>query len=173
MLSAVAFEELIPWLTHAIDWFGKSGIDISPTRLGRYRRLLAEVLQLQQTLDWQRAAENFPGYINALFCAYDIAAIYAAFNDGAHNELIQPRLHHSVGGAVSLQDESVSASGNFARNMEFELVVAAHLLRGGARLIASDVSDVVVSLKGATAFIECKRLQSERGVESAVSKAKG
>jgi hypothetical protein len=172
MLSATTFEDLIPELTNAIEWFGESGVQISPTRLGHYRRLMAEILELQQTLDRQRAAEKFPDYVNALFCANDLAAIYTAFKGGTHNAHIESRLRHSVGGAALLLDENASPSGNFARNIEFELVIAAHLVTGGAVLLESNASDAIVSLPGATAFIECKRLQSERGVEAALSKAK-
>jgi hypothetical protein len=171
-MFASTFEELIPRLTNAIEWFGGTGVRISPTRLGHYRRLLAEILELQQTLNLQQATAKFPHYVNALFCAHDIAAIFTAFKNGAYNALIQSRLRQSVGGPVLLQDESASASGNFARNIEFELVVAAHLVTGGVSLVESHVSDVTAALEGATVFIECKRLQSERGVETTLSKAK-
>lgn len=172
MLSAATFEELIPRLTSAIEWFGESGVLISPTRLGHYRRLLAEILELQETLDRKQATAKFPGYVNALFCAHDIAAIYTAFRDGAYNALIQSRLRQSVGGPALLQDENASSSGNFARNIEFELVVAAHLVTGGVALIESGISDVTAALEGSAVFVECKRLQSERGVETTLSKAK-
>jgi hypothetical protein len=172
MLSATTFEDLIPQLTSAIEWFGESDVQISPTRLGHYRRLLAEILELQQTLDRRQAAAKFTDYVNALFCAHDIAAIHTAFKDGAHKALIQSRLRQSVGGAILLRDENASASGNFARNIEFELIAAAHLLTGDAVLLESNACDVIASVQGVTALIECKRLQSERGVEAALSKAK-
>jgi hypothetical protein len=172
MISAASFEELVPRLTAAIEWFGEAGVRISPTRLGHYRRLLAEILELQRTLDQQQAAAKYPDYVNTLFCAHDLAAIHTAFKDGAHNAVIQSRLCQSAGGAALLLDEAASASGNFARNIEFELVVAAHLVTGGAVLLQSNASDVNVSLDGATVLVECKRLQSEAGVEAALSKAK-
>jgi hypothetical protein len=172
MISAASFEELVPRLTAAIEWFGESGVQISPTRLGHYRRLLAEILELQQTLNQRQAAVKYLDYVNTLFCAHDLAAIHAAFKERAHNALIQSRLRQSTGGAALLLDEAASASGNFARNIEFELVVAAHLVSGGAILLPSDGSDITVSLDGATALVECKRLQSERGVEAALSKAR-
>lgn len=93
-------------------------------------------------------------------------------SDGAHNALIQSRLRQSAGAAALLLDETASASGHFARNIEFELVVAAHLVNGGAALLQLDLSDVTVSWHGATVLVECKRLQSQAGVEAALSKAK-
>jgi hypothetical protein len=86
------------------------GGQISPTRLGHYRRLLAEILELQQPVDQQQAAAKYPDYVNALFCAHDLAAIHTAFKDGAHNALIKSRLRQSAGGAALLLDDAASAT---------------------------------------------------------------
>jgi hypothetical protein len=100
MFSGATFEELIPKLRAAIEWFNASGVRISPTRLGHYGRLLAEILELQQTLDQRQAAEKYPDYVNALFCAHDIAAIYAAFKGSADNALCNAGSTGEIGNSL-------------------------------------------------------------------------
>jgi hypothetical protein len=70
---------------------------------------------------------------------------------------------------MSLAEERPQSSD--ARNKVFELVIAAQFRAAGLRPKFVEPADAIITIDGIKCFVECKRIQTENGLEAAVQKA--
>jgi hypothetical protein len=168
--TSCTYERLIPDLRAAIDWFEHLGIGVRGTRLGRYRKLLDEILELQETLDYEQATRKFPDYLNTLYSAHEIALIYRGFAGRGYDTLVRDRLRKVAAGPEHHTAE-LRAMSNEARTAAFELIVGSYLAKAGFRLLGGSIADLVAVVKDRPVVFECKRPQGERGFAANLHKA--
>lgn len=172
LFSAATYEELAVDLECAIEWIERFEIVVDRTRVGRYRRLLAEVVELQDSGDASQENSRFHQYVNALFALHELALVHRSFVDRGHDDFVRGRMGSVTAGPISYTEEVPSSSSNLARNIEFELILAGHCVSGGLQLTPSLVSDVTLQVADRVVLLECKRPQSQKGLVRAISDAK-
>ena len=108
----------------ACAWLRTLGVPVNPTRAAVYETLLGRIADHHQdgTIDVLMAEHGFPALLNAVVEASEFMDIHAAFAGRADSGFL-PLLKSYVGGAAVLSEETVL--GNYARNIGFELLVAA------------------------------------------------
>lgn len=170
--TSTTYEDLVSSLDGAIAWLESLEIEIGPTRVGKYRQRLAEILELQTSLDLAQASAHFRQYVNALFALHELALVHRTLGSGLHNPFVRERVRTSAGGPLFYTDEMPSNASNRARNVEFELLLAGHLVAGGLTLRDNSRADIAVDVDDRIVIVECKRPQSVSGLRRAVSDAK-
>src|SRR5262245_51978845 len=117
--SAATYEELAVDLESAIQWIEGLEIAVAGTRVGRYRLLLAEVLELQTSGNVSQASSGYRQYVNALFALHELSQVYRAFADREHTDFVRHRMRTVTSGPIAYPDEVPASGSNLARNIEF------------------------------------------------------
>ena len=102
--------------------------------------------------------------------AVDLIHVYEAF--GKTNVVPKALLKKIVAGKESeLQEERNRPISSQPRNFLFELCVAAMFAKKGFSVRVGEEADVTFNFKNHRAFVECKRVFSESGLERSITKA--
>ena len=168
---SLKFAELAEHLDGAVEWLARMGVDVTKSRLGRYRRDMLELSAAAESKDIDRLKVLYESALTPLFEANEIVGIYDAFAGSAHENYVRDRIQALSSGPISYTDEDTSAS-NRARNLAFELQMAARLLAAGLSLEEKIRSDITTRVGTRVVLLECKRPHSEAGVERSVMDAK-
>lgn len=167
------FAELEQALIAASKWLASRDANVSTSRIGRYVRLMRELVVAHETKNF--SALNCRGLeiAAALYEAHDLISIHRAFSQGSHADLVAERILKACSGPVSYTDEKQSASSNAARNFAFELLVAERAIVGGASPQFPVYADVGLTIPSAELAIECKRLWASIDYKSVQRNFKG
>lgn len=160
--SVVTFSGAIEDLERAIGWLDGQGISMRTKRHATYLRTLEIINREWQARGDMRACDVpvEPKLMTTSAAeAFQLIRIWRAFA-GREPKGLLPRLKVFAGGPVLESEEKPVKSGNSARDVGFELEVAAYFNGVGAVDLTGGV-DVVVPFQGLTVFLECKRPSSE------------
>lgn len=172
MASSTSFERLLAALEEAIQWVESLGLRVGVGRFGEYERFYAALLRSVREEnsavllgeDWAQRA------LDGLVAAQELILIRNELSRLPQNQLV-PRLRKYVTGASAEAAENPATGTSQARNLGFELVLAARLAAGGIEPVLPEEGDIAVEVVGLPVHIECKRPQSMAGLEEAVGKA--
>jgi hypothetical protein len=87
------------------------------------------------------------------------------------NKALEQRIKDLIKGPEHSNKENPSTSSNQARNISFELVIAAHFAAAGYSINLSTEADLSIEDVGKILFVECKRPQSKKRIEENVHTA--
>jgi len=152
----------------AAGWLKGLGLDPAITRFGAYRQALAKGQGRDPATLPHDVAE---AAVEALVPCLELVDIYRDLAPFVDARALTGRLHRLLRGPVKEADESTKTNTTDARNVGFELSTAASLQRSGLRVSLPEHGDLDVGADGATAAIECKRVQSANGIEAALAEA--
>lgn len=154
-------------LDSACTWLHSIGVNYSPTRLGRYRKLFETFAKHQQsdTLDAFADSANFEDWANAVHEVAEITRIFDGLNTQDSKSLVE-RLKKALKGheMYALDDNDLSG-----RDFGLELSVAAKFVRSGYSVDFGHDADVAVDIEDFKFYAECKRLKSELQIEKRIS----
>jgi hypothetical protein len=152
------FAELEQALIAASKWLASRGANVRTRRIGRYMRLMRQLVVAHETKNFSALNGRGPEIAAALYEAHDVISIHRAFSRGAHADSVAERILQACSGPVSYTDENPSTSSNAARNFAFELLVAERAIVGGASPHFPVYADVGLRIPSAELAIQCKRL---------------
>jgi len=167
--SLSTYQQLAERLAALEKWLLEFGIRAGPTRIGHYQRTIDRLIVAQTA-----------GTIYDTFTKEQVASIILSFGEIAELEFVRQHLANGpdiglaeklaaiVGGPVLPSAEDPNKSSNHARNILFELTVAATLGSSSFPLLPAGICDLCTSFRGKRVIIECKRPQYATKVERAV-----
>ncbi len=160
-------------LERALAWLESFGLALEHSRLAEYRRCID---RMADAVDDNRAEAllSEPGEVvrltDAMLESVELCTIHQSLA-GTTNPEVRARLKKFVKGPLAYRDEKVESAGNRARNYGFELSLGAMLIRCGIDVRFRSDGDLSLQIGGREVFIECKRPQAERSVNSNVKGA--
>jgi hypothetical protein len=158
----VTYSELLADLENALAWLESMAISTGTKRHATYLRTLKRVDKEWRARGDMRASDvpvESKLMTTAAAEALQLVRIWRAF-DGREARGLRGKLKTFAGGPVLERDERPKKAGNSARDVGFELEVAAYFSRVGAVDLSAGV-DVVVLFQGMSILLECKRPSSE------------
>ena len=160
-------------LKAALQWLDQLGVAYSKTRFDDYNKTLETVEAGRFAgINLYALSEKLNAFA-PLFEANELVTIHQGLAGKGLDTFLLPKLHELVSGPKSYVDEKPQSGSSHARNTGFELSVIAHLARAGLTIEQDGgLADVVARLGEATVIVECKRTQSETGLEHAISDAR-
>jgi hypothetical protein len=168
--ATVGFLQIAAQMDGAVSWLRGLGIDVTNSRVGHYRRVMERLAVADERRDATELRALFPMVVDPLFEANEIGSIYAAFGSGVHDDYVRARITALRSGPLRYTDEV--GSNTCARDLAFELLLAARLVSGGLQLDPAIASDIAVHAAPRRLIFECKRPGSEERVERRVREAK-
>jgi len=154
-------------LDSACAWLQSIGINYSPTRLGKYRKLFEAFAKHQQSSTLNTFAEEaiFEDWINAVHEVAEITRIFEGLNVQDNKHLVE-RLKKALKGHEMYALDDKDHSG---RDFGLELSVAAKFVRSGYAVDFGHNADIAVDIGCFKFYAECKRLKSELQIEKRIS----
>jgi hypothetical protein len=163
-------ESLIQDIDEALGWLEAMGIEARRGRFGEYRRNLVTVLEHRRagTLDKLPAIVPREHYRIAFIESTHLVAIAKSFR-----HIRGPRFREKVRDAAAGPAHPLNEkqSGSKARDLLFELSVAAFFRRRRLPVLIPRGKDLTVRMSGSTFLIECKRPQSAKKVRRSIEDA--
>lgn len=168
------FQEDQERLGEVINWLSSHGKEPIGTRIAMYQKDLGRLVKaysegkLDELLN-KRDAETL---LNSFLEARSLVLIHKGLKliQGQDNALGQ-RIKDLLKGPEHSNQESSKTSSNQARNVSFELVVAAYFAIAGYKIDLSTDADLSIEDVNTMLFVECKRPQSENGIEPNINDA--
>lgn len=167
--ATTSYEKFAQELNEATAWLQSLGIDYMRTRIGEYQKAISVLIEMYKNEDIERQKKEFVRIANAIFEAHDCIAIHKSLAGKYDNE-IEEHIRLFSGGPVQYRQEGTSAS-NRARNIAFELVVAARLVDVKIPLDFRIRTDIAGRFDNRSILLECKRPQSNKKIEANVKDA--
>lgn len=121
IFSSKPYDALAAEFHAAVEWLSSLGIRHAPTRIGKYERALATLLDAFRSSDFETVRQKLVPIVAALFEVTDLIDIHRHLSGTFDHELVE-HVKASVRGPASYVDENVETSSNAARNRAFELV---------------------------------------------------
>lgn len=158
-----SYEDLLADLQAArIEW-GKLGHNLRGTRVGSYERELGELIEMgpegRSELGQKAGRVFLLGVEISEFLFVSRIAL-------ARPHLSQSRRVAEIFGGADLADKEGRGNSGLPRNTLFELTIACLIEGAGLRAEFGGAADVRTDFQGVPFYIECKRPQSPRKVES-------
>lgn len=149
-------------LDEVCAWLQKIGISYSATRVGKYKKIFAELAQAELANDRANFMKRHTGedFLNAIVERTQLIRIYGGLGKLSDPELVE-RLKKAVRGHELFVMDTDNRSG---RDFSLELDVAAKFARNGYEIDFSHTADVKASKDNLQLFVECKRLKSENKI---------
>lgn len=172
-LNSSSFLEVKSRMQNALEWIKDIGIRVEHTRIQEYCYSI-EILEKayrEDCLDDLNNTESMRTLTNAFYEAFEICRIHRHLS-GLFTSENKSKLKRFVEGPVCFLDESTNTSSNLARNIGFELGVAADLVSGGFEVDLSSEADIVIKKLPFQMYFECKRPQKKESVNRNIRKAK-
>lgn len=164
------YKEFAGDLGAAIDWFETLGVRYKPTRIGEYERAIEQLISTSSTAIQKKAPEDYWREITALFEAHDLLEIHNVLA-GRFDVELRSHIETVAKGPANYIDENPATSSNVGRNIAFELVVMAKLVKAGIPLDFSIKTDVAASFDNRNLLFECKRIQAVGALQTRVKNA--
>lgn len=145
-------------------------MNVSPTRIGAYRRVLVEIEEKHRLgmIDQLLAKQTFGVLANALFESSEVIHIYDGLS--GLNQDVSGSLRKFTAGCTLLVDECRTGN-NVARNVGFELDMAASFRRCGFPISLTPAADLWTQLGQTPVAVECKRPFSYDGLGGNLDRA--
>jgi len=155
---------------NACNWLSSFGVTVNPTRLGGYRRILADLVAKfsEGKVDELLKKYGFPALANALFESAELIDIHRGLMESDQN--IAQSLQKFAAGCPLLIDECRTGN-NVGRNIGFELDTAAAFVRCGFKMELAPPADVWIKTGGIAIAVECKRPFSYDALGANIKKA--
>jgi hypothetical protein len=143
------------------------GIAIDATRVGHYERTLAEIADYHErsAIDDLIARRGAPSLINALSESTEFVDIHTGLSRASDLHMVR-KLRQFVRGAKMLRDETTAA--NQARNLGFELLLAASAASCGVKVNLEPPADLSLIGTKQRYFVECKRPFAEKALSDRI-----
>lgn len=155
----INFTELIDRLNGAIEWLSSWGLNISPTRIVKYRTFL---------LNSAGKEVSVFDFESVMYDISELLFIYNTLNELKDSSL-KPLLEDLIKGQVR---KGLQVGDERARNFEFELKIIAKYYKLGFELDLTTNADLIVKdNKDAQLLIECKRLTSTKKLGKRIKEA--
>lgn len=153
-------------LEEACAWVESLGINYSPTRLGRYQALFADLAryQLSNTLSTFFEKYSMADFFNAAHEAAEICRIHEGLGLNSDSAL-SARMRNALKGHELYIYENQDRSG---RDFSLELAVAAKFALAGCSIDFGSDADIRAEYGNYTFFVECKRLKSKSKVHQRI-----
>jgi inhibitor of KinA sporulation pathway (predicted exonuclease) len=154
----------------ACEWLSLLGVIVSPTRIGNYRRILADIeaKHREGKIDELLKRYGFPALANALFESTELIDIHEGLS--GMDERIAQSLQKFAVGCPLLTDECRTGN-NIGRNIGFELDTAALFRRCGFPIKLQPPADVWIETGNTDVAVECKRPFSYDALGANIEKA--
>ena len=163
------FAQISEELASACDWFEEVGVQVSKTRIGRYRDLVSRLVAVRDRTKMKEFfSERELQEFLLLFHEVDELLFVYRYLGNYSDQYLRARIPSICEGPYLASLENPGNSSNRPRNILFELTVAANLAACGMTVDYSDPSDLRVQFDDRTVFIECKRPQYEHQVNSRI-----
>jgi hypothetical protein len=139
-------------------WLDGLGLRHSPTRVGKYRRIFADLTKCQTNDTFEKFFEAYTleSFVNAAQEIAEIARIYEGLGQSSDPQLV-PRLRKALRGHELHVLDDDARSG---RDFSFELDVASKVARAGLPVDFGHEADLRTDFEGYEFFVECKRPRS-------------
>ena len=165
------FEVIAARLQEAMNWLRTQGIDPRRSRLGIYLRTI-------QGFEEARRTGTVREYVTEIgHVEMNLAVMEALeYGDAFHglrtllNENIGAKFLETVEGPAYPQDESPAS--NRARNILFELNLAARLSRAGIVPTLGEHPDIAFRMNQVPLFVHCKRPFATNGIDRGITDAR-
>jgi len=164
-LDTISYEETYSEVLKSVEWLSDQGFEHSKSRMGFYERTIKELVKTYKTESRETLNGAFPKYVNTIYEIFDLITIYRGLSKIRDDEL-SDLLERFLGGPVSYPDENPSTSSNLGRNTAFQLIVAAKLSDANLEPKLEEPSDIGFQFEEYYIFVECKRLQAAKKIES-------
>ncbi len=169
--SYKTLDELVTGLEATSEWFESIGIAVGGSRLEAIRGRLAELEAVFRDGGEAALRRSWNNLETALVLADTMAftSISSQFRQLKPDRIPRRHLRAVLDGPLMVQDEDPSTAAVNARNIFFELELAADLMNRG--IVLDGFDDIFFSFAGKMIRIECKRLHSEKRVEENIATA--
>jgi hypothetical protein len=153
-------------LDEACRWLDSIGVGYSGTRLAKYRKIFSDLarLQIADKLGSFLEKHSLDDWINAVHESTELVRIHEGLRDANDPSLIS-RLKSALRGHEMYVLDKDDRSG---RDFTFELAVVAKFAKQGFPVNFDSEADVEAVVNGATVYVECKRLKSEKKIEERI-----
>ncbi len=173
-MREATWEEILGRLDSVLDLCRSLRLEgaVAGSRFLKHRERLSSLIDRLNQWGQAAARELYDSdrlsHIVALTEAGEVAAI-EPFLRACSPETIKPKLRHVLGGPVLPNEEDENS--NQARNILFELNLAAKLSAGGLSPELGDRPDLTCEVEGKKLLIECKRPLTEQDARTRIRKA--
>jgi hypothetical protein len=168
-MQIASFDHVTEMLDEMDGWLSSLGIRLRPDRWHEAARLVRKARDQRERIERGGSRVAIPNYLHGLFEVMGMYEVMRAFHTN-HSGALKAKLARALDGAVAPSDEKSRNSA--ARDMMFELELAAALKNGGADIELGE-PDIQMRLLGQLFLMECKRPFVEnsvlRNVEDAAS----
>lgn len=163
------FEEFKSDVESLCEWLQSLGVKFEKGRVAQYLRTQKAIsehiakgnpAESESSVDFAQQADNFHDVSELLFIQQQLGDY--------DSKVFKTTLQLAVKGPILLSDETPGTSD--ARNRVFELAMAGRLRQAGFKPRFVEPADAVVTVDGVTCSLECKRIQSEDGLEDAIER---
>lgn len=163
------YQDIARQLAAVDKWLSGFHIEVGPTRIGDYRRRIDALIAAHTagTIPTEFSPEEVSSFVLTFQEIQEFEFIRQHLSGGPDIDLAN-KLHDAVGGPILSRGEISSGAAIRARNMLFELTIAATLAASGFPLLPSGICDLCTLFEGQKVMIECKRPQSHKKVERLV-----
>jgi hypothetical protein len=167
--STSTYADVASQLAAVETWLTGFGISVAPTRIGYYRRRLDALIAAHAagTIEQDFSREEVSEFILMFGEVQELIFVQRHLSQEA-NLGLPDKLRDVISGPALTRGEVPESAANRARNILFELTLAATLVAAGFPILPSGVCDLCTSFEGRRVMIECKRPQSDRKVERLV-----
>jgi hypothetical protein len=164
------YSDLVIKSTQFLDWLHKRNIRTQGTRIEN----LFSNLELISNAHSSKRIEiinhlSEEEYKFTFLESYSLFSIYDQFHNYPINFISNKKLKEIIAGPYLPADEESGSKDVNARNILFELELAAFIHRYGIKIIGFD--DLVFEFEAKKLFVECKRIISDKGLKSNLEKA--
>ena len=165
----MTYSEMLAQICALESWLQSAGQVARNTRLSKYKNdisVLADPEKLQNLRDHFSEPE-----LRELFFTFtEVHELHTIFSTlrAQHIDILKARFLEVITGPASSTKEKPSNSSNRPRNLQFELLLMAHLANAGFKITDNPLSDIQTSYSGRSIFIECKRPQRQTGIHAAI-----
>ena len=167
-----SYEKIYEKIEDTTAWLAAQGLRIEPTRIGEYKKVFSEILSLHKSgkFNDQEKRKYFEKYVNIVYEVQELVYIFTGLSPIIKDEL-SSRFRMFIKGPSSYIDENTNTSSNVARNIGFELLIAAKLADAGLNVEFGTLADLKIIFKDYTFFVECKRPQYWHQINSNIKGA--
>ena len=150
-------------LDEACAWLESLGINHSPTRVGRYRKIFAALARHQTANTLEAFFDNYSlmSFVNAAHEVAELVRMYEGLSQHRDASLVS-RLRDALKGHELFVMDDNDRSG---RDFTLELSIASKFARAGLPVDFGHQADLRTQYAGHELFVECKRLKSVNQVE--------
>jgi len=171
--ATIGYAGLLQELDGAIAWLTALGAEPgADSRYTEYRASVAELVNEYQKPNWRPNEATLDRLYGALYEASDLLTIQTGLRGGDEIAGLTDRLRDLVQGPARVTDEELIDGGIHARNVGFELVVAARLKSSGYPPRLDERGDVVFALGDQRVVTECKRPRRSETVVRCLEQAR-